>query len=103
MKLMVDYSGVCGLSLAGPHGHAPYGATRIIKGTLDLLTAVVLARYLRRPAHFFGGLSLLVGTIGFGHPRLRPRAQASVTPNPSSARLNFPQNSTMNQLLLQWT
>ena len=51
---------------ARQHGHSKYGATRMIKGALDLLTAVVLTRYLRRPAHFFGGLGLLVGIIGVG-------------------------------------
>lgn len=51
---------------ARQHGHSKYGATRMIKGALDLLTTVVLTRYLRRPAHFFGGLGLLVGTIGIG-------------------------------------
>ena len=48
------------------HGQSKYGATRFIKGFLDLLTAVVLTRYLRRPAHFFGGLGLLVGVVGLG-------------------------------------
>jgi glycosyltransferase involved in cell wall biosynthesis len=51
---------------ARQHGHYKYGATRMIKGALDLLTTVVLTRYLRRPAHFFGGLGLLVGTVGIG-------------------------------------
>ena len=48
------------------HGRSKYGATRLIKGALDLLTTVVLTRYLRRPAHFFGGLGLLVGVLGLG-------------------------------------
>lgn len=48
------------------HGHSKYGTTRLIKGALDLLTAVVLTRYLRRPAHFFGGLGLAVGVVGLG-------------------------------------
>ncbi|NDV62443.1 glycosyltransferase family 2 protein [Puniceicoccales bacterium CK1056] len=51
---------------ARQHGHSKYGATRMFKGALDLLTAVVLTRYLRRPAHFFGGLGLLVGAVGIG-------------------------------------
>jgi glycosyltransferase involved in cell wall biosynthesis len=51
---------------ARSHGHSKYGATRMIKGALDLLTTVVLTRYLRRPAHFFGGLGLLVGVVGLG-------------------------------------
>ncbi|MGC9453211.1 MAG: glycosyltransferase family 2 protein [Oceanipulchritudo sp.] len=48
------------------HGQSKYGATRMIKGLLDLLTTVVLTRYLRRPAHFFGGIGLLVGVAGLG-------------------------------------
>jgi glycosyltransferase involved in cell wall biosynthesis len=48
------------------HGHSKYGVTRIIKGFLDLLTTLVLTRYLRRPAHFFGGIGLLVGVVGMG-------------------------------------
>ncbi len=51
---------------ARTHGHSKYGAKRLVKGLLDLLTAVVLTRYLRRPAHFFGGLGLLVGVVGLG-------------------------------------
>jgi glycosyltransferase involved in cell wall biosynthesis len=51
---------------ARSHGHSKYGATRLVKGGLDLLTTVVLTRYLRRPAHFFGGLGLLVGVVGLG-------------------------------------
>ncbi len=48
------------------HGRSKYGFSRMIKGALDLLTTVVLTRYLRRPAHFFGGLGLLVGAVGLG-------------------------------------
>lgn len=48
------------------HGHSKYGFTRMIKGAIDLLTTVVLTRYLRRPAHFFGGIGLLVGTVSIG-------------------------------------
>jgi glycosyltransferase involved in cell wall biosynthesis len=48
------------------HGHSKYGATRMVKGALDLLTTVVLTRYLRRPAHFFGGLGLVAGLVGIG-------------------------------------
>jgi len=36
----------------------------MIKGALDPLTTVFLARYLRRPAHLLGGLGLLFGVIG---------------------------------------
>jgi glycosyltransferase involved in cell wall biosynthesis len=48
------------------HGKSKYGATRLVKGALDLLTTLVLTRYLRRPAHFFGGIGLLVGVAGLG-------------------------------------
>jgi len=48
------------------HGRSKYGASRMVKGLLDLLTIIVLTRYLRRPAHFFGGLGLLVGGVGIG-------------------------------------
>jgi dolichol-phosphate mannosyltransferase len=48
------------------HGHSKYGATRMVKGAIDLLTTVVLTRYLRRPAHFFGGIGLLIGLAGLG-------------------------------------
>ena len=51
---------------ARSHGRSKYGPTRMVKGFLDLLTVVVLTRYLRRPAHFFGGLGLLVGVVGLG-------------------------------------
>ncbi|MEU5847811.1 glycosyltransferase family 2 protein [Saccharopolyspora shandongensis] len=46
------------------HGKSNYGLERYIRGALDLLTVVVLTRYGRRPAHLFGGLGLLAGTIG---------------------------------------
>ncbi|MGA1205666.1 MAG: glycosyltransferase family 2 protein [Opitutales bacterium] len=48
------------------HGHSKYGPKRVIKGALDLLTTVVLTRFLRRPAHFFGGAGLVVGALGLG-------------------------------------
>lgn len=47
-------------------GVSKYGWKRFIRGALDLLTTVVLTRYLRRPAHFFGGLGLVFGVVGFG-------------------------------------
>ncbi|MEU6262024.1 glycosyltransferase family 2 protein [Saccharopolyspora shandongensis] len=46
------------------HGKSNYGLERYIRGALDLLTVVALTRYGRRPAHLFGGLGLLAGTIG---------------------------------------
>lgn len=47
------------------HGVSKYGWNRLIKGGLDLMTVIVLTRYLKRPGHFFGGLGLASGTCGF--------------------------------------
>lgn len=47
------------------HGVSKYGWKRLFKGGLDLITVVVLTRYLKRPGHFFGGLGLLSGVLGF--------------------------------------
>jgi len=47
------------------YGKSKYGWGRIAKGALDLITIIVLTRYLRRPAHFFGGAGLLSGSAGF--------------------------------------
>ncbi|MGB0744413.1 MAG: glycosyltransferase family 2 protein [Opitutales bacterium] len=46
------------------HGVSKYGWTRLIKGGLDLVTVVMLTRYLKRPGHFFGGFGVLIGSIG---------------------------------------
>lgn len=48
------------------HGRSNYGLERYVRGALDLLTVVELTRYGRRPAHLFGGLGLLFGTLGTG-------------------------------------
>jgi glycosyltransferase involved in cell wall biosynthesis len=47
------------------HGVSKYGWKRLFKGGLDLITVLVLTRYLKRPGHFFGGLGLLSGIAGF--------------------------------------
>ncbi|MDP4610875.1 MAG: glycosyltransferase family 2 protein [Opitutales bacterium] len=47
------------------HGVSKYGSKRFLKGLLDLITVVVTSRYLRRPAHLFGGTGFLAGFIGF--------------------------------------
>jgi hypothetical protein len=47
------------------HGISKYGWTRLIKGGLDLMTVIVLTRYLKRPGHFFGGFGLCSGSLGF--------------------------------------
>ncbi len=46
------------------HGISKYGWTRLVKGFLDLITVVMLTRYLKRPGHFFGGIGLAAGTAG---------------------------------------
>ncbi len=54
-------------------GKTKYGPSRFIIGFLDLLTVVVLTKYFKRPAHFFGGIgtafsffgSLIVLYIGY--------------------------------------
>lgn len=46
------------------HGKSNYGLERYVRGALDLLTVVALTRYGRRPAHLFGGLGVVAGTLG---------------------------------------
>lgn len=45
-------------------GHSKYGASRFVRGALDLLTVLFLTRYTRRPLHLFGGLGFL--SLGVG-------------------------------------
>ena len=47
-------------------GNSKYGARRFIKGFLDLATVTVMTRYLRRPAHVFGGVGAGSLAVGFG-------------------------------------
>jgi dolichol-phosphate mannosyltransferase len=48
------------------HGHSRYGVERYARGFLDLLTVTFMSRYRHRPLHLFGGLGLILGTIGTG-------------------------------------
>jgi glycosyltransferase involved in cell wall biosynthesis len=41
-------------------GRSRYGVERYVRGFLDLLTAVFMSRYTRRPMHVFGGVGLLL-------------------------------------------
>lgn len=41
------------------------GIRRGWKGMLDLLTAIFITDYLAKPAHFFGGIGLILFSIGF--------------------------------------
>lgn len=47
------------------HGVSKYGWKRLFKGALDLITVIMLTRYLKRPGHFFGGIGIASGAIGF--------------------------------------
>jgi len=48
------------------HGRSRYGFERYARGFLDLLTVSFMSRYRHRPLHLFGGLGLILGTIGTG-------------------------------------
>jgi glycosyltransferase involved in cell wall biosynthesis len=47
-----------------PHGGSRYGLERYLRGFLDLLTVTFMGRYRHRPLHLFGGLGLILGTLG---------------------------------------
>jgi glycosyltransferase involved in cell wall biosynthesis len=46
-------------------GTSKYGARRLVKGFLDLMTVLMLTRFAQRPGHLFGGLGLVLSTVGF--------------------------------------
>lgn len=46
-------------------GVSKYGASRFIKGILDLLTVYFLNSYKHRPLHFFGLFGGVIGLLGF--------------------------------------
>jgi glycosyltransferase involved in cell wall biosynthesis len=48
------------------HGRSRYGPERYLRGFLDLLTVTFIGRYRYRPLHLFGGLGLLLTTVGVG-------------------------------------
>jgi glycosyltransferase involved in cell wall biosynthesis len=45
-------------------GHSRYGFERYARGFFDLLTVAYLGRYRNRPLHFFGGIGMLLATVG---------------------------------------
>ncbi len=47
------------------HGSSKYGARRLVKGFVDLLTVLMLTRFSQRPGHLFGGLGLALGGCAF--------------------------------------
>ncbi|MDW8075292.1 MAG: glycosyltransferase family 2 protein [Bacteroidota bacterium] len=48
------------------YGHSKFGASRYVKGFLDLLTVILTTRYLKRPLHLFGTVGTLLLVAGFG-------------------------------------
>jgi len=46
------------------HGRSRYGMERYFRGFLDLLTVTFMSRYRHRPLHLFGGLGLLLSSVG---------------------------------------
>ncbi len=47
------------------YGRSKYGVTRLFKGFLDLLTVMLLTRYLARPLHLFGVAGIFISGAGF--------------------------------------
>jgi glycosyltransferase involved in cell wall biosynthesis len=46
-------------------GHSKYGASRFLKGFVDLVTVMFLTRYTLRPLHLFGAAGVIIGGAGF--------------------------------------
>lgn len=46
-------------------GYSKFGASRFLKGFLDLLTVMFTTRYVKRPLHFFGAVGALFALVGF--------------------------------------
>jgi dolichol-phosphate mannosyltransferase len=47
------------------HGSSRYGPERYLRGFFDLLSVTFMGRYRHRPLHLFGGIGVLMGTVGF--------------------------------------
>ncbi len=45
-------------------GSSKYGMMRFFHGFIDLLSVLAVTRFLRRPAHLFGGIGLAMGAVG---------------------------------------
>ena len=50
---------------ARQHGRSRYGPERYLRGFFDLLSVTFMGRYRHRPLHLFGGVGLLLGSVGF--------------------------------------
>ena len=46
-------------------GRSKYGASRLIRGFLDLLTVTMITKYRRSPLYLFGASGLIISLIGF--------------------------------------
>lgn len=46
-------------------GKSKYGPGKIVDGSIDLLTVILLTKYSEKPAHFFGGAGIFSFTAGF--------------------------------------
>lgn len=46
------------------HGVSKFGASRFVKGFLDLLTVLFTTRYIKRPLHLFGTVGSLLALVG---------------------------------------
>ncbi len=47
------------------YGRSKFGASRFIKGFLDLLTVLFTTRFIKRPLHLFGTVGVLFAAVGF--------------------------------------
>lgn len=47
-------------------GRSKYGISRLLSGSLDLLTVVTITRFAHRPGHLFGGIGLAFVASGLG-------------------------------------
>lgn len=45
-------------------GKTKFGAKRFTNGLMDMLTVIILTKYIRKPGHFFGSLGLLSSFLG---------------------------------------
>ena len=47
------------------YGSSKFGASRMIKGFLDLMTLTFVSKFSKRPMHFFGAIGILLFVAGF--------------------------------------
>lgn len=46
------------------HGESKYGISRTLRVIVDLLAVYFFLRFPTRPGHFFGGIGIIIGTVG---------------------------------------